>query len=113
MPSSTPRCCAMASSRSQTPSRDQRMKVCAAIHHGPNSSGKDRHFAPFWCRHRIAPTVRRRLLGGTLAGGRHASTSGSSAAHRSSVSTNAAPANAAQRQHQPRVRAPQGLADTQ
>jgi hypothetical protein len=65
------------------------MEVWAAIHHGPNSSGMARHLAPFWCRQRIALTVRRRLLGGgTFAGGRHASTSGSSTAHCSFVSSN-------------------------
>jgi hypothetical protein len=90
MPSSTPRACAIPSSRSHTPSRDQRMKVCAAIHQGPNSSGKARHFAPFWCRQMMAEIVRRRLLGGTFACGRHASTSGSSTAHSSSVSPKAA-----------------------
>jgi hypothetical protein len=91
MPSSTPRFCAMASSRSHTPSRDRRMKVCAAIHQGPNSSGRERHLAPFWCRQKMAPIVRRRLLDGTFAGGRHASTIGSSTAHCSSVSTSTAP----------------------
>ncbi len=92
MPSSTAPACATASMRSQTPSRAQRMKVWAAIHHGPSSAGSERHFAPFWCRQRIALTVRRRLLGGTFAGGRDASTSGSSTAHCSSVSITAAPA---------------------
>jgi hypothetical protein len=66
------------------------MKVCAAIHHGPHSPGRARHFAPFVCRQKMAETVRRRSLGGTFAGGRHASTSGSSTAHCSSVSTNTA-----------------------
>jgi hypothetical protein len=32
-----------------TPSWDQRMKVWAAIHQGPNSSSRARHFAPFVC----------------------------------------------------------------
>lgn len=32
IPSAIPRCCARSSRRSQTPSRAQRMKVCAAFH---------------------------------------------------------------------------------
>jgi hypothetical protein len=63
------------------------MNVCAAVHQGPSSAGMARHFAPFRQRQMIASTVRRRFDGGTLARGRQASTSGSSAAHRSSVST--------------------------
>ncbi len=47
------------------------MKVWAVIHQGPNSAGRARHFAPFLCRQKMAETVRRRLLGGTLACGRH------------------------------------------
>ena len=87
MPSSTPPSCAIASILSHTPRRAQRIKVCAAIHHGPRSSGTARHFAPLSCRQRIAVIVRRRRFGGTFAAGRHASTSGSSTAQRSSEST--------------------------
>ncbi|CAO4137915.1 hypothetical protein DHODJN_00120 [Methylorubrum extorquens] len=47
MPSATPRSCTRSSSRSHTPARAQRMKICAACHQGPNSSGMARHFAPF------------------------------------------------------------------
>ncbi|SDB75037.1 hypothetical protein SAMN02927895_05742, partial [Belnapia rosea] len=89
MPSATPRCCAITSIRSHTPRRDQRMNICAAIHHGPSSAGMARDLAPLSCRHRMALMVRRRCCGGTLAGGRQASTSGSSTAHCSSVSTSA------------------------
>src|SRR4051812_12841346 len=61
IPASTPpRRCAASSNRSQTPSRDQRPKVCAAIHHGPSSTGIWRHFAPLSCRQMIASIVRRR-----------------------------------------------------
>ena len=76
------------------PSFDQRMKSWAALHHGPGSAGIARHLAPFRCRQTIAPfrcrqtiapIVRRRSRGGVLPLGRAASTSGSSAAHRSSV----------------------------
>src|SRR3954469_15485093 len=42
--------------RSQTPSLDQRRKVCAAIHHGPSSAGMARHLAPFCMRQRMAST---------------------------------------------------------
>src|SRR5690349_24371698 len=87
MPSSTPRACAASSSRCHTPSLAQRMKSWAARHHGPSSAGTARHFAPFACRQTIAPIVRRRSRGGVLPFGRHASTSGASAAHRSSVNT--------------------------
>jgi len=41
------------------PSRDQRMKIYAAIHHGPRPSGTARHLAPLSCRHRIVLMVRR------------------------------------------------------
>jgi hypothetical protein len=85
MPSSTPPSCAAASSRSHTPSLAQRMKSWAARHHGPCSAGIARHLAPFRCRQTIAPIVWRRSRGGVLPFGRHASRSGSSAAHRSSV----------------------------
>ncbi len=94
MPRATPRCWTRSSRRSQTPSPAQRMKVCAALHHGPSSPGMARYFAPFLCRQRMAPIVRRRWLGGTFAGGRQASTSGSSTAHCSSVSITAAPRKA-------------------
>ena len=87
MPSSTPRACAASSSRGHTPSLAHRMKSWAARHHGPSSAGTARHFAPFACRQTIASTVRRRSRGGVLPFGRHASKSGSSAAHRSSVNT--------------------------
>src|SRR5689334_21483854 len=87
MPSSTPRACAASSSRGHTPSLAHRMKSWAARHHGPSSAGTARHFAPFACRQTIASTVRRRSRGGVLAFGRHASTSGSSADHCSSVRT--------------------------
>ena len=61
IPASTPlRCCANSSNRSQAPSRDQRLKVCAAIHQGPNAAGIWRHFAPLSCRQMIASMVRRR-----------------------------------------------------
>ena len=69
MPSCRPRSWTRASRRSYTPSRDQRMKVCAAIHQGPCSAGSARHLAPLSWRHRIAPMVRRRCRGGTLAWG--------------------------------------------
>jgi len=72
---------------------DERLRGSGAVpptHHGPNASGMARHFAPFACRQRIAETVRRRCRGGTFAGGRHASNSGSSTAHCSSVSTSTA-----------------------
>ena len=87
MPSATAQPCAASRRRGQTPSLDQRMKVWAAFHHGPNSSGMARHFAPFTCRQMIASIVRRRCLSGVLPFGRHPSSSGSSAAHCSSVST--------------------------
>ena len=67
------------------PSFDQRMKSWAALHHGPSSAGIARHLAPFRCRRTIAPIVRRSSRGGVLPLGRHASTSGSSAAHSPSV----------------------------
>jgi hypothetical protein len=63
------------------------MKSCAARHHGPCSAGIARHRVPFACRQTIAPMVRRRSRGGVLPFGRHASISGSSAAHCSSVNT--------------------------
>jgi hypothetical protein len=61
------------------------MKSWAARHQGPCSAGIARHLAPFACRQTIAPIVRRRSRGGVLPFGRASSTSGSSAAHRSSV----------------------------
>jgi hypothetical protein len=60
MPSWMAQPCATSSRRCQTPSFDQRMKVCAAFHHGPNAAGMARHFAPFTCRQMIASIVRRR-----------------------------------------------------
>ncbi len=67
------------------------MKSCAARHQGPGSAGIARHLAPFSCRQMIASTVRRRSRGGVLPLGRAASTSGSRAAHRSSVNAAAPP----------------------
>jgi hypothetical protein len=75
------------------------MKVCAAIHHGPSSMGIDRHFAPFSCRQMMALIVLRRCRGGTLACGRHVSTSGSSAAHRSSFNIIPPPQNGENARH--------------
>jgi hypothetical protein len=43
-----------------------------------------RHFAPFWCRHKIAETVSRNSFGGVLPRGRTASISGSHTAHAAS-----------------------------
>jgi hypothetical protein len=63
------------------------MKSCAARHHGPSSAGTARHFAPFACRQTIASTVRRKSRGGVFPFGRHASKSGASATHCSSVNT--------------------------
>jgi hypothetical protein len=40
MPSATPRCCTNSSRRSHTTSLVQRMKICAAFHHGPSSIGR-------------------------------------------------------------------------
>ena len=96
MPSSTPRSCARLSRRSHTPSRAQRMKIWAAFHHGPSSSGTARHLAPFVQRQMIASTVRLRSEGGTLAWGRQASTKGSNSAHCASVSTTMPQPSAAQ-----------------
>lgn len=87
MPSWTPWAWTAASSRGQTPSLAQRMKSWAAVHHGPYSAGTARQAAPFLCRQMIASIVRRRSRGGTLPLGRTASTSGSRAAHCSSVNT--------------------------
>jgi hypothetical protein len=88
VPSPTTRACAMASRRSHTPRRDQRVKVCAAIDHRPNSSGRARHFAAL-----VPPECGRnrhhRLLGGTVACSRHDS-GGSSTTHCSFVTTNVA-----------------------
>src|SRR5215218_6667697 len=50
MPSATPRSCARSSRRSHTPRWPQRLKVWAAIHHGPSSAGMARQVAPFRCR---------------------------------------------------------------
>ena len=54
MPSAMSCCWTRSSRRSQTPCFAQRIKSCAASHHGPNSAGILRHFAPFWCRQKIA-----------------------------------------------------------
>jgi len=62
-----------------------RMKSCAASHHGPNSVGILRHFAPFWCRQKIAEIVRRNSFGGVLPRGRTCSINGSQTAHAASV----------------------------
>jgi hypothetical protein len=86
MPSAIPRSCTRVSQRSQTPALAQRMKIWAALHQGPSSSGTDRHLAPFWCRQRMAETVRRRSCGGVLPFGRHASIRGSRRAHCPSLS---------------------------
>jgi hypothetical protein len=40
-----------------------------------------RHFAPFWCRQKIAEIVRRSSFGGVLPRGRTCSISGSHTAH--------------------------------
>ena len=73
--------------RSQTPSLDQRMKVWAAIHQGPNSAGMARHLAPFCMRQTIASTVRRRFVSSRPVWGRTASIKGSIALHWTSVRT--------------------------
>jgi hypothetical protein len=73
--------------RSQTPRLDQRMKVCAAIHHGPNSAGMARHLAPFSMRQTIASKVRRRFVSSRPVWGRTASIKGSIALHWTSVRT--------------------------
>src|SRR3954452_6702549 len=70
MPSVMSCCWTRSSRRSQTPCFAQRMKSCAASHHGPNSAGMLRHFAPFWCRQKIAEIVRRNSFGGVLPRGR-------------------------------------------
>jgi hypothetical protein len=62
------------------------MKVWAARDQGPSSAGTERHFAPFWCRQRVAEIVRRKSRGGVLPLGLHASISGSSIPHCASVS---------------------------
>ena len=54
MPSAMSCCWTRSSRRSQTPCFAQRMNNCAASHHGPSSAGMLRHFAPFWCRQKIA-----------------------------------------------------------
>ena len=93
IPASTPpRRCAASSSRFQAPRRDQRPKVCAAIHHGPGSAGIWRHFAPLSWRQMIASTVRRRSWWSVLYGGRHASIRGASTFHCASVRTPSRPA---------------------
>jgi hypothetical protein len=63
------------------------MNNCAANHHGPNSAGMLRHFAPFWCRQKIAEMVRRNSFGGVFPRGRTASISASQTAHAASVKT--------------------------
>ena len=85
MPSAMSCCWTRSSRRSQTPCFAQRMKSCAASHHGPNSAGMLRHFAPFWCRQKIAEIVRRNSFGGVLPRGRTCSISGSQTAHAASV----------------------------
>ena len=87
MPSATPRACAASGRRSQTPRWPQRLKVWAAIHHGPGSAGMARQVAPFRCRQMIASIVRRRSWWSVLYGGRHASIRGASTPHCSSVRT--------------------------
>ena len=67
MPSSTPRPCAVSSSRRHAPSSAQRMNSWAARHQGPSSAGIARHVAPFRCRQTIASSVRRRSRGRRLA----------------------------------------------
>ena len=69
MPCWRPRSWTRASRRPHTPRQAQRMKVCAAIHHGPRSAGSIRHPAPLSWRQRIAPAVRRRCRDATLARG--------------------------------------------
>ncbi len=59
----------------------QWINVWAFIHHGPTSSGGERHLAPFSCRLGMSLTVRRRMEGATLECGRQAPTSGSNTAH--------------------------------
>jgi hypothetical protein len=88
MPSARPqRSCTSPSSRPQTPSLDQRMKVCAACHQGPSSEGMDRHLAPLPCRQTIASIVRRRSWIGLAAQGLASLSSGSSTAHSLSLIT--------------------------
>jgi hypothetical protein len=71
--------------RSQTPSLDQRRKVWAALHHGPNSAGMARHLAPFCMRQTMASKVWRRLESSRPVCGRTLSIKGSSALHWASV----------------------------
>ena len=73
--------------RSQTPSLDQRRKVWAAIHHGPNSTGMARHLAPFCMRQTMASKVWRKLDSSRPVCGRTASITGSNAVHWASVKT--------------------------
>src|SRR3954447_21851986 len=80
IPSAMSCCWTRSSRRSQTPCFAQRMKSCAASHHGPNSAGMLGHFAPFWCRQKIAEIVRRNSFGGVLPRGRTCSISGSQTA---------------------------------
>jgi hypothetical protein len=88
MPSAgRPAALAASKKRSQTPSLDQRMKVWAAIHQGPNSEGMARHLAPFCMRQTIASTVRRRFVSSRPVWGRTASIKGSIALHWTSVRT--------------------------
>ena len=47
IPNACSHSCTRANRRSQTPRFAQRMNNCAASHHGPNSEGMLRHFAPF------------------------------------------------------------------
>ena len=58
MPSAMPRCWARSSNRSQTPCFAQRSNRCAAGHHEPIRRECWCHFAPFWCRQKIAVMVR-------------------------------------------------------
>ena len=81
------------------------MKVWAAIHQGPSASGRERHFAPLSWRQMIAPIVRRRCRGGTLAAGRQASISGASTSHCSSVRPIASSSKPEERPPRPRVQA--------
>jgi hypothetical protein len=86
MPSAgQPAALAASKKRSQTPSLDQRMKVWAAIHQGPNSTGMARHLAPFCMRQTIASNVRRRFVSSRPVWGRTASIKGSIALHWTSV----------------------------
>ena len=75
-PRGTSRSCTRPSSRSRTPARDHRRKICAGSLPEPRSSRTARHLAPFRCRRRMAGSVHRRSCGGVLALARPASTRG-------------------------------------